>query len=643
MRTLAFSIDRTQQPAADPDQRRPGWHDWADMSETHRLLRDPAESVKLALESGAIIGTWEWEMASGRFAGDEGCEKTFHLDFEAEGGSLPLAEVQARVHPTDWPAIEAVSQRVLAQGGITHVEFRVRQRDNTYRWLQCSGRCEFDSDSKPHRFAGVLLDIDMRKRTEERLRYSEAAAREASGLLQAVIEAVPALIYVKDRDGRLQTANGPVLDLLGKSWDEVRNRTDAELLHDAEEAALIMATDKRLMDTEAHEELEEVVGRDDRGPRIWLSHKRAFRNQDGEVVGLVGTSVEITERKRAETALAASEAHLRRVLDNLFAFVGILELDGTLAEINRAPVEGAGLMPADVIGRKLWESHWFSYDPAVRDRIRHSVDRARVGETARFDIEIQWRDNTRLTIDYQIAPLYNATGDVMLLVPSGVDVTARKDAEAQRQLLILELKHRVQNLFTIASGMVAMTAKSAASTAQMATSLTGRLQALARAHALINPAISGEADNMEAGLGSLIDAIIAPHLMPGCEQLRMNGRRVQLQADAATGMALVFHELVTNSAKYGALSVPEGVLFIDWDDVGDELVIRWSEQGGPPIARAPQRSGFGSRLISSTVRIQFEGNIAYDWAADGLAVTLRAKRARIEAAGRPDALASPGP
>ncbi len=611
------------------------------MSDTQRLLRDPAESVKLALESGAIIGTWEWEMESGRFAGDEGCARIFQLDFEAEGGSWPMSEVQTQVHPTDWPAIEAMSQRVLGQGGITHVEFRVRQQEGTYRWVQCSGGREFSALGNPQRFAGVLLDIDSRKRTEERLRQSEAAAREARDLLQAVIEAVPALIYVKDRDGRLQTANGAVLALIGKSWDEARNRTDVELLSNAEEAALIMATDRRLMGTGASEELEEIVGQDGGGPRIWLSHKRAFRNQDGDVVGLVGTSVEITERKRAEVALAASEALLRRVLDNLFAFVGILELDGTLVEANRAPVDGAGLVLADVLGRKLWEGHWFSHDPAARERICDSAERARGGETSRFDIEVRWRGDSRITVDFQIAPLRDAAGEVVQLVASGVDVTARKDAEAQRQLLILELKHRVQNLFTITSGMVTMTAKLAASTAEMANSLTGRLQALARAHALINPAITGEAESMEAGLDSLINAIVAPHVLPGSDQLRMIGRRVQLQGDAATGMALIFHELVTNSAKYGALSVPEGRLHIEWADADDELAISWSEQAGPAITRAPQRNGFGSRLIRSTVRAQFDGDITYNWAPDGVAVMLRAKRARIEAAELTRSLASP--
>eukprot|EP01037_Dinobryon_pediforme_P001472 gene1472-1493_t len=593
-------------------------------------LRDPAESVRLAFESGAIIGTWEWDIAFGRFAGDAGCSKVFSLDFEAEGGSLPLETVASTVHPTDWPSIEAVSQRVLAQGGITHVEFRVRQPEGSYRWIQCSGRCEFNQQGRPARFAGVLLDIDIRKRTEERLRQSEAASREASALLNAIIEAVPALIYVKDREGRVQVANAAVLDLVGKSRQDIHQRTDAEFLTDPVEAARVMATDKRLMDSGANEELEEVVGRDEHGPRVWLSHKRAFRDADGKVVGLVGTSVEITQRKRAEQALASSEAHLRRVLDNLFAFVGITDLQGNLIEANRAPVEGAGLTFEQVLGRPLWDGYWWSHDDTVRDRIRDSAVSAANGETVRFDVEIRWRYDTRMTIDYQIAPLRNEAGEIVLLVPSGVDVTARKEAEAQRQLLILELRHRVQNLFTIASGMVSMTARSAADPATMATALVGRLSALARAHAMINPSLADDSSENDARLDRLITTIVSPHLAFG-ERMTLDGRALNLTPSATTGLALIFHELATNSAKYGALSRENGQLRICWRDDGGDLELIWHETGGPQIQGQPVRSGFGSRLVRSTVRQQFQGELRYDWEPDGLIVTLRAPCGRLEA------------
>jgi PAS domain S-box-containing protein len=596
--------------------------------------RDPADRVRLALQCGAVAGTWEWDVETGRFAGDAGFARALSLDFAKSGGWLPASAVAETVHPEDWPTIEAVRSLAAVDGDRHSVEFRVRQPDGTCRWLQSNGCC-IDRDGSPRRFVGILIDIDARKGTEERLHQREEEAREASALLQAVIEAVPALIYVKDRGGRLQVANAAVMALAGKPWDEVKNRTDAEFLDDPDEAARIMATDRRLMETAGEEELEEIVGSDEGGPRIWLSHKKAFRNPDGVVTGLVGTSVDITSRKRAEERIAASEAKLRRVIDSMFAFVGIMDIDGTLVEANRAPIEGAGLKYGDVIGKPFWDAYWWSYDPAVRARIRAAAERARDGQTSRFDVEVRWRGDRRITIDLQIAPLRNEAGAVIRLIPFGVDVTARKDAEAQRQTLILELNHRVQNLFTVASAMIRISARQARTPDELADAVTGRLAALARAHALIRPAITGETGSQGALLAELMAAVIAPHVTPGGRQLRLGGTNVLLGGEAATAIALVFHELATNSAKYGALSAPDGQLDVRWSDDGGDLVVTWRETGGPAIESAPARSGFGSQLIKSTVAGQLGGEILFDWSTDGLLVTLAAKLERLNGSAAP--------
>ena len=182
----------------------------------------------------------------------------------------------------------------------------------------------------------------------------------------------------------MQFANSAVIALVGKPWHEIKNRTDAEFLDDADEGVRVMATDRYLIETAGEEELEEVVGNDGSGPRIWLSRKKAVRNPDGLVMGLVGASVDITERKHAEQRLAASEAQLRRVIDNMFAFVGVADVDGVLIEANRASVEGAGLERADVIGRPLWETYWLNHDPAVSASIWEAVQKAR--ERGRYPV-----------------------------------------------------------------------------------------------------------------------------------------------------------------------------------------------------------------------------------------------------------------
>ena len=132
-------------------------------------------------------------------------------------------------------------------------------------------------------------------------RRAEAERERAARLLETIVEAAPSLIYAKDRDGRMLLANPPVLRLVGKPWSEVQGRTDREFLDDPAQAEAVMANDRRIMETGQPEELEELAGGEGAGrPRIWLSTKTPLYAGDGQLLGLVGVSVEITERKQAE-------------------------------------------------------------------------------------------------------------------------------------------------------------------------------------------------------------------------------------------------------------------------------------------------------------------------------------------------------
>jgi PAS domain S-box-containing protein len=596
-----------------------------------------AERIQLALDSGAIVGTFVWDIPADRFTADERFARTFGLDPELCRAGVKLGDVTTVIHPQDWPRTERLIAETVKLGGAYTTEYRVRQHDGVYRWVAASGRCYHDDSGQPVRFPGILVDIEDRRRAEDRLRESEAAAREATRLLRAVIEAVPALIYVKDRDGRLLIANGAVMDVAGKPRAAVEGHTDAEFLDDQAQAARVMQADRRVMESGEAVELEEIVGHDADGPRTWLSHKTVFHNEQGEVVGLVGTSVDITARKRTEKTIAASEARLRRILDNLFAFVGICDLEGTLVEANRAPVDGAGVPREAVIGHPFWQTYWFSHDEGVAARIADSVVRARQGETVRFDVPIRWHDDTRLLIDFQMAPLRDEAGDIVQLVPSGVDITAREEARQglqvaldQRQLLIRELNHRVKNLFAVICGMVTASARSARNPLDMSERLRGRIMALSHAHELIQPAMAAEISEQNAGLADLVAMVLAPHTAVEAGRLHVHGPPVEVTPNAATALALTLHELATNAAKYGALSTSEGLLDIAWAHQGENLVLTWSETGGPPVTGTPKRFGFGSQLARLSATGQLGGAITFDWQPTGVRITLTARRDQVE-------------
>jgi PAS domain S-box-containing protein len=138
---------------------------------------------------------------------------------------------------------------------------------------------------------------------------------------------------------------------------------------------------------------------------------------------------DITARRAGEAALRESEARLRRVLDNLFVFVGVLSRDGKLLEANKAPLEAAGLTIEDVRGKPFWECYWWSHDRAVQDRLRQACGDAAAGRASRYDVEVRVAGDTRMMIDFQIAPLRDAEGRITHLIPSATDVTKRRQAE----------------------------------------------------------------------------------------------------------------------------------------------------------------------------------------------------------------------
>ncbi|MEO6341483.1 MAG: sensor histidine kinase, partial [Caulobacteraceae bacterium] len=199
-----------------------------------------------------------------------------------------------------------------------------------------------------------------------------------------------------------------------------------------------------------------------------------------------------------------------------------------------------------------------------------------------------------------------------------------------------ELDHRMKNLFAVTAGVVALSARSALTPQDMAKTVRGRLDALARAHLLIRPGTPGADSVVQATtLAKLVRAIIAPYADPDragdSRRAVIEGPDVLIRGDAATSFALVLHELATNAAKYGALSTDEGHIRISWTVAQGELELIWEEHGGPPIESAPKHEGFGTLLARRSVGGNLSGTIAFNWKREGLLVHLSASQARLTA------------
>jgi two-component sensor histidine kinase len=210
-----------------------------------------------------------------------------------------------------------------------------------------------------------------------------------------------------------------------------------------------------------------------------------------------------------------------------------------------------------------------------------------------------------------------------------LDVTGRKQAEEGHELLAGEMSHRVKNLLAIAVGLTQLTSRSTTTAKEMATELTGRLAALGRAHDLVRP-LPGH-QGTAALLGDLVAILLSPYEDKGAfsGRIRVAVPRMGVGEGTATTLALVIHELATNSLKYGALSSELGQLDISGNNDGEDIRIVWTERGGPTVTEGERPQGYGSRLVERSVAGQLGGSIDYNWSPGGLIVTLRVKAAKL--------------
>jgi PAS domain S-box-containing protein len=200
-----------------------------------------------------------------------------------------------------------------------------------------------------------------------------------------------------------------------------------------------------------------------------------------------------------------------------------------------------------------------------------------------------------------------------------IDITERKAAQEQRELLLAELQHRIMNTLGLVSAMVTQTLRDAAPAE--AAVLTARIAALGRAYQSV-----AAGDWRSAELSSVVEKAVMPH-RSGDGTFCITGPSVQIADRRALALSLALNELATNASKYGALSVPGGRVRIYWRIVQNRdearLHFRWSESGGP-LVRAPLRASFGSRLIQEYLAAAFAGRVRLKFPTKGLICTMSA-------------------
>ncbi len=225
----------------------------------------------------------------------------------------------------------------------------------------------------------------------------------------------------------------------------------------------------------------------------------------------------------------------------------------------------------------------------------------------RADGELRWCIGTA-------AATYDEAGRLLRLSGVAADITDRKRIEEHQTLLAREVDHRAKNSLAVVQSIVRLTR--ADTIKAYMNSVEGRIQALSKVHSLLAHSRWEGAD-----LHTLVHEELTPYQMGGAEHIAISGPRLRVTPPVAQTLALALHELATNAAKYGALSVEGGRVHLCWEINPAGLDMTWSETCGPPTT-APQRSGLGLQMVTSGVRSQMGGQANFDWRPKGLICTL---------------------
>jgi PAS domain S-box-containing protein len=267
-------------------------------------------------------------------------------------------------------------------------------------------------------------------------RAVEAERDRARRLLETFAEAVPGVVYAKDREGRLLVGNRGTTELFGRPPEAYLGRTDAEVLGDPEQARALMETDRRIMESGVAEQVEETVSLADGTPAVWFSTKAPLRDGEGRVVGLIGSSIDITARKETEARLAESEERFRNMADHAPVMMWVTDPSGRCTYLNRVWFDFTGQDREAALGHG-WLDAIHRDDTAESARIFMEATERR--EPFRLEYRLRRADGEyRWALD-AAAPRFGPAGEFLGFIGSVIDIADRKEAEEELRARTAEL------------------------------------------------------------------------------------------------------------------------------------------------------------------------------------------------------------
>ncbi|QXX76300.1 PAS domain S-box protein [Methylovirgula sp. HY1] len=446
----------------------------------------------------------------------------------------------------------------------------------------------------------------------------------------AALRALPVAVYMTDAAGRITFFN----DAAAQLWGQLPELGKDEFCGSwrlywpdgtrMEHAACPMAM--ALREKQAIRDVTIIAERPD-GTRVpVLPYPTPLFDASGVLTGAVNILIDLTGRQMAEEAAQRLAAIVESSDDAILA----KNLDGVIMSWNGGAERLFGYSPEEAIGQPVT----LLIPPERHDEEPDILGRLRRGERIEhYDTIRRRKDGRLIEISLTVSPILNAAGKIIGASKIARDITERRRAEEQQNLLVREMDHRVKNLFALASSVVTLSARSPKTVEDLIAAVRARLGALSRAHTLTLAQITEGAGPTEQSttMHALIETIVAPFdtsSESASSRVVITGPDISIAGPAVTSLAMLLHEFATNAAKYGALSVHDGYVTIECFEESGQFGLIWSEHGGPPVDHTGVE-GFGTMLGRATVKAQLEGEITRLWNPEGLTIRLSVARDRL--------------
>lgn len=523
-----------------------------------------------------------------------------HRLFWPDGRPLPHAET---------PMAATLRNGIPA----SDLEVQIEQPDGKRVWVLVNINPLFTENGQLNGAVNCFQDISARKRAEQ-------ALSDSQGFLRAVVEANPECVKIVSSEGALLQINSAGLALL-----------EADDLNEVigQPMRTWIAAEHREQWQQHHEQVCQGMQRTWEYDQVGLkgtrrhmeTHAVPLRMPDGSQAQLAVTR-DITRRRQDERALRQSEQHMRNLLDGLSAAIYTTDACGRINYFNEAAARLWGHRPP--LGETEWCGSWLlrwpDGSPMAHDECPMATT-LKQGRAIHGEAIAERPDGTQVPFAAYPMPLRNSDGELIGAVNMLVDISQHKRAEARQSLLIHELNHRVKNTLATVQSIATQSLRNAKSVRDFSASFSSRLIALSKAHDLLT-----HSHWEGASLRSVMMQEFAPYWTIGTPRICLTGEDIGLGPRAALTLAMAFHELTTNAAKYGALSYPEGRLDVSWrmedSSHGEMLALEWRERDGPEVV-PPSRQGFGTRLVERSIVHELSGDVHFTYCREGLCCRIR--------------------